>query len=49
MAAVRAPIMATKIHRSARKVTGCFGHARATDASANGRAKTVWEKRTRRP
>jgi len=45
IAALRAPTMATKIHSKARQVTVCLGHANAKDASANGRAKTVWEKR----
>jgi hypothetical protein len=39
--------MAIKIHKKPRSVTGCLGHAKAIEESANGKANTVWEKRTR--
>jgi hypothetical protein len=49
MAALLALTIASKIHNAVRGVTGCAGHASATDANANGKAKTVWEKRIRLP
>jgi hypothetical protein len=49
MAALLAPTIASKIQNRLRGVTGCEGHASATDAKANGKAKTVWEKRIRPP
>ena len=47
IAAVRAPIIATKIQTRLRSVIGYRGDARASDANANGNANTVWENRTR--
>src|SRR5687767_3870995 len=49
IAAVRAPTMATRIQIKFRRVTGYFGHAKATEDRANGNANTVCENRTSLP
>jgi hypothetical protein len=40
--------MATRIQKSISAVGGWAGQARATEESAKGSAKTVWEKRIKR-
>ena len=49
MAALLAPTMATRIQIRVLRFNGWAGQAKATEARAKGRAKTVWEKRMKRP